>query len=527
MNTTSANEIPLQRRLFWLVLLACLFVSGARLASSDENAMFLLVESIVTRGALDIPPNIIDNGSYFGEKFYIWAEIGEALLILPFYVIGKIFSYFVPFKEQFTPLFVKAVVSTMNAVFGAFLAVVFFRLCRLFSYSVRTAVFLSFTLCFGTFLFPYLKTISRDVQLAFFLLGSCYCLFSYSREKERSGRQWIFAAGVFAALGVLNKIVFLLNVPILAMYVLYVSFLQKEKISWWKNGIIFSLPFAGAFLVFAVYNFLRFGNILEMGYHGGTSFTTPLYYGMYGLLFSAGKGLFFFAPITILLFWGTKVFFQRFRAEAFLIFSLLLANLLLYAKYIAWAGDGSWGPRYLVCILPLAILPLGIFFEESSPLRKRIIFALAIVGVFIQLGGVSIYFGNYLRSIGEYPYDKGFEHPDFMAKSHFNPYHSPILGHWRMVERNLEEHLEGKIPQLVPSESDANQRIPFQKSEQEKLLHTFDYWFMYGIYAGFSPIFLFGLAFIVLLTLIFQSILLYRTMQHTYMDSLLRTGGEN
>ena len=51
----------------------------------------------------------------------------------------------------------------------------------------------------------------------------------------------------------------------------------------------------------------------------------------------------------------------------------------------------------------------------------------------------------------------------------------------------VDEHLSGDIPSLVPSSEASNQRIPLGLDEQQKLLHTLDYWFTYAIYAGFPP----------------------------------------
>jgi len=524
----TSHEEQLPKMLFLFVLSVSLFVSGARLASSDENAIYLLTESIITRGSLDVPPNIVDNGSFFEDKFFIWSEIGEALFAIPLFVVGKILAYALPFDAGMKLLFVKAIVSTMNALFGAALAVVFFRLCRKFSFSVRTAFFLTVTLCFGTFLFPYLKTISRDVQLAAFLCASFYCLYSYKQEEKNTvqkKQRWIQNAGIFAGLGFLTKMTFLLNISFLALYLILISRSEKETFAWMKNLLRFLLPIAGAFSVFFLYNYLRFGNILETGYSGGTTFPTPLYYGLYGLLFSTGKGIVVFAPITVLLLWATKNFFKNFRAEAIIIFSLLAANFFLYAKYVAWAGDGSWGPRYLVSILPFVLLPLGIFLDESSKTIKRIAVTLSIVGFCFQLGGVSMYFGNYLRSIGEFPYDKNFEHPEFLMKSHFNPYYTPILGHWRMMKRNFEEHIDGNFPKLQVAEKSEHQRIPIAEDEQKKLQHTFDYWFTYGLYLGFSPILLFSLTILSLIIVVAQFFFLKRAVHFAHVDSLLQPNG--
>jgi len=67
-----------------------------------------------------------------------------------------------------------------------------------------------------------------------------------------------------------------------------------------RDLAIFALPVL-LFLALALgYNFMRFGSLFQTGYGGMAVFSTPLLVGLYGLLFSAGKSLFLYAPIVAL-----------------------------------------------------------------------------------------------------------------------------------------------------------------------------------------------------------------------------------
>jgi hypothetical protein len=173
----------------------------------------------------------------------------------------------------------------------------------------------------------------------------------------------------------------------------------------------------------------------------------------------------------------------------------------VYASFEHWAGDGSWGPRYLVPLLPLAML-LVVAAEGQEPWRGRgrrlLVGALAIAGFLVQLGGVGIYFGAQMREAGDYPYTRALDDPSFMVDSHFNPARTPIAGHWRMLARNAAAHLRGEWPRITPGAGDAvaaadaggtvstveGARLALPPAQVEALTRGLDFWWTYAAYAG-------------------------------------------
>jgi len=160
-----------------------------------------------------------------------------------------------------------------------------------------------------------------------------------------------------------------------------------------------------------------------------------------------------------------------------------LGCLLLYGKFQHWAGDGSFGPRYLVPFLPLAFLAVAIALARAGAMRQGLASVLGVIGLVVQIGGVGIYFGAQMREAGDYPYTLPLDHPRFMSDSHFNPAFSPIEGHWRMLDRNLREHLEGHGPRLVQGGA-IDPRVGVSVENQHQLLHALDFWWLYARYAG-------------------------------------------
>jgi hypothetical protein len=258
---------------------------------------------------------------------------------------------------------------------------------------------------------------------------------------------------------------------------------------------------AAAFVSHALYNWMRFGNLLSSGYGDQQSFnafSTPLAVGCYGLVLSSGKGVLWFAPMTWLAPGGIgKMVRARQHSDAarqgedarragWAIVAAWAVSLIEFGTFQHWGGDGSWGPRYLVPVLPLAAVAVGFALEGASKLRKSVARALALAGFVVTLGGGGIYFGAQMREAGDYPYEvRGvpLSDPRFMESSHWNPRYSPIGGHWRMLARNLGEHLRGEAP-VLGQQGSVDPRTGITREEEQALLHALDVWWLYAGYAG-------------------------------------------
>jgi hypothetical protein len=248
----------------------------------------------------------------------------------------------------------------------------------------------------------------------------------------------------------------------------------------------------------ALYNLMRFGTPFETGYGAQASlgaFTTPLWVGAYGLLLSSGKGVAWFAPMMWLAPAGVAAMVRSrshsdaarrgddVRRAGWAIVAAWTVGVLLYGRFQHWAGDGSWGPRYLVPLLPLAAVAVAFALEGASRLRRRAAWLLGVAGLVVTLGGVGIYFGAQMREAGDYPYTLPLEDAHFMEASHWNPRFTPIAGHWRMLARNTAEHLRGEAPVLVQGGT-VDPRTGITPDEQRTLLHAIDVWWLYAGYAG-------------------------------------------
>ncbi|MBL7995468.1 hypothetical protein JNM05_08850 [bacterium] len=482
--------------LFVFYLSIFVLTAGGRIASSDETAFFLETQSVVERGTLAVPDTIVNNGSYGRDgKFYIGGGIGYTLLSVPFYSLGKLVITIFPIPEIHQIFILKGFFSLTNQFVCAMIGVLFFMFCRRVGYSPKLSFFLTAALLFTTNLFPYAKSSMREPLLTLCLLAAAYGMFVFKGEKKTS---YLHLTG-FAIFYMLNtKISFAVLLPVLAVYFmliydssLFVSFrlmgfkILFRKKAFWRDGLILMGWVVAAFMVIGVYNYIQFGSLFSSGYTNKPQpFNNPLWRGIHGLLFSSGKSFFLYASITVLFLWAAPRWIKSHAKESVFFSMLFLVMLVLHAKYFAWAGDGSWGPRYLIPVIPFFVLPIGLLLqnslEQSKKLYKFAALSLCALGLLIQLGGVSVYLGSYLRYIGEYPYQKDFSDPEFLFKSRYVPEYSPVIGHWELLLVSLEKHMSGEIG--IIKIDNAQERIPI--ADAQKVIYLIDYWFMYMFYAG-------------------------------------------
>jgi hypothetical protein len=112
-----------------------------------------------------------------------------------------------------------------------------------------------------------------------------------------------------------------------------------------------------------------------MPYSGLVGFHYPFFFGLLSILFSFGKGIFFFAPGLLLPVRKTllkiekKEKLQLYRAYLLWIF-FLVGLILIYSNWWSWYGGLFWGPRFfLIASLPASFaLALRLHDKDNASL---------------------------------------------------------------------------------------------------------------------------------------------------------------
>ncbi len=460
---------------------------GGRIVGSDEVTMLDLSRALL-RGGIAVPEGATLRGP--DGRFYTKNAAGEAVLALPLVALAEAAASGLRLDPGRQALAVRFGASFFNALVTALLLGTFYWGVRALGAGSGAALAGAALLGFTTPTWVYAKSFMAEPLQS---LGLLLVLLGASLRPAAAPRGWR-GLEALAGLGALLAVSAKLSMLPLALACL-APLLGAPAGAW-------GLPLAGIVLALAgnaAYDLARFGSVWQTGYGAQAStaaLTTPALVGLYGLLLSSGKGVAWFAPILWLAprgFWTATRRAGRRRAPfreltpggraawgALLVWGVGLA---LYCKFEHWAGDGSFGPRYLVPLLPAGLLLVSLGLPRASRAVRRAALALGLLGLLVTLGGVGIYFGAEMREVGDYPYRLPLSDPRFMSESHFNPRFSPIAGHWRMLARNLGEHLRGEAPKLSGAVA-PGARLGLDAADQAALLHALDFWWLYAGYAG-------------------------------------------
>ena len=464
----------------WIGITAFFVVSltgGGRVVGSDEVTMLELSRAML-RGGIAVPVGATLDGH--DGRHYTKNAAGQAVLALPLVAVAEVATARLPGPAPRRALALRFAVSFFNAVVVALLLAVFYVTVRALGVAAPGALDATLMLGFTTPLWVYAKSFMAEPLQA---LGLLLALAGSTRAALGEARQT-----AWAGLGVLIAVSAKLSMLPLALASL-LPLMRARWTSWLVPALMLALALAGH----AAYNQARFGTLWETGYGAQATlaaYTTPFLTGLYGLLVSSGKGVMWFAPALWLAIPGAFALARSGAVHAragIAVGAAWVLALALYAKFEHWAGDGSFGPRYLVPLLPLAFLPVAFFLHQAGRWRRALAVLLATGGLAVQIGGVAIYFGAQMREAGDYPYTRALNDPAFMHESHFEPRSSPILGHWRMLIRNAREHLDRKLPRLTGG-GDVDPRVGIGATDQDALLHALDFWWLYMLYAGLSPL---------------------------------------
>jgi hypothetical protein len=358
------------------VALSCIYLLLARggITSSDEGYIFGTAESLAEHGSWRM--NVAGIERPFSRYSLVPSIIG-----VPFYLAAR------PMAERFgidsnaqpspgltrRDVLMAAVTLQTPFVTAATAALLFFGLCKL-GFRPGPAMGATAVFALGTLAFPYSG--SLYVQPAGALALTCV----------------LFCAALDCHIGLALSLALLLSirlemlaiVPVLAMHLLKFRRPRARSLCWLVAGTLLG------FSIQVLINVLRDDHWLK-GDYGGEAFSTPMWLGLWSVLFSSGKGLAWFAPAAAA---GLVLlpFFAIGRPRiGLLTLGIVTMNLIMVACWWTWHGSWSWGPRLLVPIMPALMLPLAWFFErwsEHAPAIRWLVIIVVVVSVAAQLCGV-------------------------------------------------------------------------------------------------------------------------------------------
>ncbi|MBI2834819.1 MAG: polysaccharide biosynthesis C-terminal domain-containing protein [Acidobacteria bacterium] len=387
-----------------IALLTYLATAGGSLASTDAVVSYELTESLVEHGSIALAGNIAGMDAARGKdgRYYSPFGIGQSLYNVPFYLAGVSVERLLGVRIGKPDTLPRAIVALGSAVAAAGCVWLIFLFAAHLTLDARAAALTALIAAFATLLWPYSKFGFSAPLATFWLLAGVYS--AWRGAQAGSLRKLRRASWCLGAALLTRHELLVATVPIAAWVFWQARASVRDRITRVAN-VSAGVVIAGAIAL--AYNHARFGHPFDTGYlrDDSSRLGGSVLAGLSGLLLSPHASLFVYTPIAIIGVVALIDMFKRDRATAALFAATTVACLLLYASLSEWAGGRSYGPRYLVPLLPYVCLPLASWLtRDARPFRKRLVTAAAVISIAVQIPAVIVDFSKvrveYARQIG-------------------------------------------------------------------------------------------------------------------------------
>jgi hypothetical protein len=363
-------------------------VTNSGYIALSDGASMLAVSRGVIHGHLNVP--CVSGVAGVGGHCYSIYGLGWSLLALPLYLLGLAAEWAFRLASPYSASTFAA--SFLNPLLAASTAFVLARFVFALSGSFRKAIAIAAIFGLATPAWPMTKDGFSEPLVMLLLLWAAYLL----RHGRTPSQGDFVLAGSLLGFALLTRID---AAPEAAAVVLYGLWPENRRADLGRAAATIA-PFVLIAATALAYNQARFGAIWRTGYESyGLSLAfhrsvAGFLTGLVGLLADPTRGLIWFVPafvISVLMF----LRFARFaRAEASLCLGLFAIAWIEHANlFDSWQAGWSWGPRFLMAVLPFLLLPL-----TSLPIKSGLTCVAAClsgIGILINLGPVLVDYSRY------------------------------------------------------------------------------------------------------------------------------------
>lgn len=347
-----------------------------------------------------------DYMEYRGHKYHPYAPMATFISSLSYLTFYKmIYSAFsdVYYNYYFNALFKSVSFSLIEILIFTLAMYYFYRLLRI-ELSLRLSVLGILLLSFASLATAYLPQVNHHILGVSFIIIALY----YLKQEN------------FLKVGFFGGLAFLSEYPTLLFLVIVCLFNLRGRI---KNNIFLILGFLPTLIIYFFNNYIVTGNILvtpEQIYDVNARFLNK--FSFYNLptnfillLFSTSKSIFLYHPYLLFLIifykdslYTIKYLLHQSYSKVYIIFSILITSL-----YLLWndcLGGPSFGNRYFITVIPLAIFLLMKVLNRIAITRLRLAFIVAsiclgyLVNQTLSYTNLSMIYNRLLVSDFSFPY---------------------------------------------------------------------------------------------------------------------------
>jgi hypothetical protein len=327
---------------------------GGHYVSGDNSYTIAWAKALVDHGSNDI-------SEYKPDAKYCSFGVGRMLIQLPFLLAAR------GVKATTAISCEGPAVMILYALNGGLGVVLIYRLLLRYGVDVSDAWLRAAVIGLTSIWFPYTKLDHPEALLTTCLLG-----------------MWLLAPQYPMLAGLVGGAACTLR-PEAVLWTGLTGLCLPVSLGYKARVVLGALPGLALFLAG---NWLRSGSAVNPGYGGDYVRFIPIYVGLYGILFSAGKSVFLYSPILVLFPVSLPETWCRPETRPLVRWAMVLlgAQVLFFANFFYWPGDDSWGVRYVIPGVMIALTALTC----SEQARGWAFWMLAVAGFVVQLAAVLV-----------------------------------------------------------------------------------------------------------------------------------------
>lgn len=383
-----------------------LWTTPGRILFPDDEIVVQTTAAIYERGALDIPGIAKRTGELEGrpDGTFGWAEgrdgrrygffgHGLSIVALPLFALGRAVAPHAPeiwrhalrsdhyYMHPRSPEadWPRLFASLTNACITPLAAWLLLRWLVALGFAWRTASVCALAYATGTLAWPYSRTLLSEPLSAAVLLGCAWAITEVHRAvASQRARRVAVLAGVLAGFAAHVHVLNLVALPCLFGYALVgLRGVDRRHARAIVAGAL--LPCVALLALLLYGQWWRFGDPFETGRYDHYSHWIVPGEGALALLVGPGRSFFLYSPALVIAALGWRAALRRIPAAAWLAIALVVSRWLVVAMRSDWWGGWSIGPRYLVPVIPFALIPLAIVVEHARTRRHRLGLAIALL----------------------------------------------------------------------------------------------------------------------------------------------------
>jgi len=403
--------------------------SGNAFRVPDEFELYFQVEHLVDAGDISIPQTlvlqtpVVRDGDTVGSEPVFFGEIGRdgrpyapygplaAVLALPHHMLARAIARLAGVERAALPggivwvVLVGGLTMTATATAAALAVAGFHRAMLALDTPDRTALLLSLLLGGATVLWPYGTSFYSEAwQAAAFAWAAAFLLearrvagLEEAPSESRRAHLLVGVAATLLAVAGLTKVSSLVFAPGFVIAAVFEPSLRPRTRL--NAALVLALGVALAAALHLSWNAYRFGRPFDFGYGWGEMIpelpprqflASDVPRGLAVLLLSPGKSIVLWAPVLLLAAARAKQFWQREPGAALGLGCSALCGLIFFAAYLFPEGGYAHGPRNLVPLIPLLLLPAG--GPDSGRWPTAAVIACAAVGFLMAVLSTSVSF---------------------------------------------------------------------------------------------------------------------------------------